>query len=165
MWKKILAGFIIGISILAASSFSYAEDTADKVKVVQEVDLSKYQIIKPEKRAYTIEEKVDFINGIAPAGTTITIEVYGTTDLTRKNFNLLTLPSEDDYIEVFTETITAGNSGTFSKQLELVTGINKVIINFGVEGVPSEEIIIFVNPKTIREVKRPDKLIDIIIQN
>ncbi len=164
MWKKIIAGLIIGFGIVALSSFSYASEVNADVKIEQKIDLSKYQIIRPEKRAYSIDEKIDFINGIAPAGTTITIEVYGTTDLTRKNFNLMVLPSEEDYIEVYTETIVAGNSGTFSKQLELVTGINKIVIKFGVEGVPSEEIIVYVNPKNIKEVKRPNNLIDLLIQ-
>ncbi|NLY85435.1 MAG: hypothetical protein GX077_03665 [Tissierellia bacterium] len=165
MWKKIIAGLIIGIGIIALSSYGHAQKATDNVKVEQEVDLSKYQIIRPEKRAYSIEEKIDFINGIAPPGTTITIEVYGTTDLTRKNFNLLVLPSEEDYIEVYSDTIVSGNSGTFSKQLELVTGINKVIIRFGVEGVPAEEIIIYVNPKNNKEIKRPNNLMDLLIQH
>lgn len=165
MWKKIIAGLIIGIGIIALSSYGHAQKATDNVKVEQEVDLSKYQIIRPEKRAYSIEEKIDFINGIAPPGTTITIEVYGTTDLTRKNFNLLVLPSEEDYIEVYSDTIVSGNSGTFSKQLELVTGINKVIIRFGVEGVPAEEIIIYVNPKNNKEIKRTNNLMDLLIQH
>lgn len=165
MWKKIIAGLIIGIGIIALSSYGHAQKATDNVKVEQEVDLSKYQIIRPDKRAYSIEEKIDFINGIAPPGTTITIEVYGTTDLTRKNFNLLVLPSEEDYIEVYSDTIVSGNSGTFSKQLELVTGINKVIIRFGVEGVPAEEIIIYVNPKNNKEIKRPNNLMDLLIQH
>lgn len=165
MWKKIIAGLIIGIGIIALSSYGHAQKATDNVKVEQEVDVSKYQIIRPEKRAYSIEEKIDFINGIAPPGTTITIEVYGTTDLTRKNFNLLVLPSEEDYIEVYSDTIVSGNSGTFSKQLELVTGINKVIIRFGVEGVPAEEIIIYVNPKNNKEIKRPNNLMDLLIQH
>ena len=40
--------------------------------------------------------------------------------------------------------------GLFDKQLDLVTGINKIIINFNVEGVPLQEIIIFVEPKTVK---------------
>ena len=168
MIKKVLVGILIGTSILAINNFSYAKDTTKvgthAVRVEQKIDTEKYNIIRPEKRLYAIEEKIDFINGIAPADTTIIIEIYGTTDLTRKNFNLLKLPSEEDYIEVFSEEIIVGSSGTFSKQLELVTGINKIIINFGVEGLASEEIIIFVNPNN-REIKRTEKLIDMIIKN
>jgi len=187
MLKKVIAGLVIGISIMTISSYGHAQEVTDNIEVIdhievtdeaideaidnakveEEVDLSKYRIIKPEKKAYSIEDKIEFINGIAPPGTTITVEVYGTTDLTRKNFNLLFLPSEDDYIEVSTDTLVSGNSGTFSKQLELVTGINKIIIKFGVEGVPDEEIIIFVNPKNSnsKDIKRPNKLIDILIPN
>lgn len=174
MWKKIVAGLIVGIGIVALSSYSYAngetnqapkaEQAVEVVYVTKEVDVTKYQIIKPEKRAYSIEEKIDFINGIAPPGTVITIKVYGTTDLTRKNFNLMVLPSEKDYIEIYSDTIVVGNTGAFSKQLELVTGINKIVIHFGVEGVSDEEIIIYVNPKNIKDIKRPNNLIDLLMQ-
>ena len=170
MWKKILLGIFISASILSLSGISHANNgaeavkTLEQVKIEQNVDVNRYKLIRPEKKLYTIEEKIDFINGIAPAETTITIEIYGTTDLTRKNFNLLKLPSKEDYIEVFTEEIIVGNTGIFSRQLDLVTGINKIIINFGVEGLEPEEIIIFVNPNN-REIRRPEKLIDIIIKN
>ncbi|MFA5576737.1 MAG: hypothetical protein WCZ27_02335 [Tissierellaceae bacterium] len=196
MLKRILASLVIGVAIFAIGSITYATDTIEKglidkskieqsiieqirtdqgkiddikeTKLENEIDPSKYQIIRPEKDAYTIEEKVDFVNGIAPADTTVTIEIYGTTDLTRKSFNLLKLPSEDDYIEVLSDIILVGNSGTFSKQLELVTGINKVVITFDADELPPIEIIIFVNPNnstTNREMKRPEKLLEMIIQN
>lgn len=131
----------------------------EEIEKKEEEDLSKYQLINPEDRSYTSKEKVAFINGKAPSGTSITIEVYGTTDLTRKNFNLSKLPTEEDYIEIFSETIEAGNMGFFDKQLDLVTGINRIIVNFNVEAVPSQEIIIFVEHKkavTNNEVKITD---------
>ncbi len=162
MWKKILASLFIGASLLAISSVGYSAALTNTTKVEQKVDISKYQVINPEKDAYSTEDKVAFINGKAPSGTSIVIKVYGTTDLTRKNFNLLKLPSEDDYIEIFAETVKSGNLGFFDTQLDLVTGINKIVIEFGVDGVPSHEIIIYVKPLENGNSTKEVKLTDII---
>lgn len=167
MWKKILASLFLGASIIAVSSVGFATNpTTEPTKIEHKVDLTKYQITVPEKLAYSTEDKVAFIHGTAPAGTSIKIEVYGTTDLTRKNFNLLKLPADDDYIEVFTETLKSGNMGFFDKQLDLVTGINKIIIKFEVENVPPIEIIVFVktpeNTNIPKDVKFTEKLLDIL---
>lgn len=141
-------------------------ETKQLPKEEKKVDISKYQVINPEKNAYSTEDKVIFINGKAPSGTSIGIKLYGTTDLTRKSFNLLKLPGKDDYIEVLDETVKAGNMGFFDKQLDLVTGINKVIIDFGVDGVPSVEKIIYVKvPETgtnAKEVKLTNIIEDIL---
>lgn len=167
MWKKILIGLFIGTSLFAVKSNVYAANTTNATKIEQKVDLTKYQVTNPEKHAYSTEDKVAFIHGKAPAGTSITIQVYGTTDLTRKNFNLLKLPAADDYIEVFSETIKSGNMGLFDKQLDLVTGINKIIIKFDVEDVPSREIIVFVkaqeNANIPKDVKFTEKLMDMMM--
>lgn len=167
MWKKLLASLFIGASILAISATGHGANTTEATKVEQKVDLTKYQITSPEKNAYSTEDKVAFIHGKAPAGTSMTIQVFGTTDLTRKNFNLLKLPADDDYIEVFKETIKSGNMGIFDKQLDLVTGINKVIIKFDVEGVPPREFIIFVktreNANVPKDVRFTEKLLDIMM--
>ena len=90
---------------------------------------------------------VALINGKAPANTPINIKLYGTTDLTKKNFNLNKLPGRRDYVEVSSETVYAGNLGFFQRQQDLVMGINKVEINFGAEGVKPIEIIIYVYEK------------------
>lgn len=195
MWKKMLASLFIGASILAIGSLSHAtggETSIIKVdnkveikaesktetkaetkaetetKAEQSIDLSKYQITRPEKTEYELYDKVEFIHGKAPADTSIVISVYGTTDLTRKNFDLRKLPSEDDYIEVFSETITSGNLGIFKMELNLVTGINKIVISFQVEGVPPIELIVHVKAheaiNNSKEIKLPEKLTDIIIQ-
>lgn len=175
MWKKILTSFLICSALLTIGSISYAtegtgiditkpksEITIEKKEVkVEAVDLSKYQITSPEEKAYTSKDRIAFINGKAPSGTTITIEVYGTTDLTRKVFNLFKLPTKEDYIEIHEEEIEVGNMGFFDKQLELVTGINKIVINFNIKGVPPQEIIIFVEPKLARP-NREVKLTDIM---
>lgn len=165
MWKKILVSFFICSALLTVGSISYATGgTNDDViktvkKEVKEIDKSNYQLTSPEKESYTSKDKIAFINGKAPSGTSITIEVYGTTDLTRKSFNLSKLPKDEDYIEINSETIEVGNMGFFDKQIDLVTGINKMVIKFNVEGVPSREIIILVEPKssgTNKEVKLTD---------
>ena len=68
---------------------------------------------------------------------------YGTTDLTRRNFNLDNLPLAEDYILIHTDSVISGNMGFFQKQLDLVRGINKINIDFGVEGVANKEIIVY----------------------
>lgn len=160
MWKKILASLFIGASLLAISSVGYSAALNNTTKAEHKVDLSKYEVINPEKSPYSIEDKVVFINGKAPSGTSIVIQVYGTT---RKNFDLITLPTEDDYIEVFTDTVKSGNMGFFDKQLDLVTGINKIIIKFQVEGVPSVEIIVYVKPAEVENNKKEVRITDINI--
>lgn len=137
-------------------------ETKQLPKEEHKVDISKYQVINPEKNAYSTEDKVIFINGKAPSGTSIGIKLYGTTDLTRKSFNLLKLPGKDDYIEVSDETVKAGNMGFFDKQLDLVTGINKIIIDFGVDGVPSVEKIIYVKVPEMGTDTKEVKFTDII---
>lgn len=137
-------------------------ETKQLTKVDQKNDISKYQVINPEKDAYSTEDKVIFINGKAPSGTAIVIKVYGTTDLTRKSFNLLKLPTKNDYIEVFNETVKAGNMGFFDKQLDLVTGINKIIIDFGVDGVPTVEKIVYVKIPEMGAETKEVKLTDMI---
>lgn len=147
MWKKLIIGFFLCMSLMAFSTVSHATvgtSTKAELKNGVNIDSSKYELISPEKRAYTSKDKVTFINGKAPSETKITIQVYGTTDLTRKNFDLHTLPKKDDYIESYSDEVVSGNMGFFDKQLDLVSGINKIILNFNVEGVPNIEIIVFV---------------------
>ena len=142
MWKRIIACIMIMLSLISISTLSYATI----------VDASKYEILNPEKSSYATEEKVVLINGKAPSGTEVTIDVYGTTDIAidgttntgRKNFNLDKLPAEDDYILLATEKVSSGNMGLFQKQMDLVKGVNKVVINFDVEGIDPVEIIVYV---------------------
>ena len=162
MWKKILASLFIGTSLLAISSVGNAATANTKINTEQKVDITKYQVINPEKKAYSTEDKIIFINGKAPSGTEITIEVYGTTDLTRKNFDLLKLPEEDDYIEISNDTIKSGNMGFFDKELELITGINKIIVRFDVEDVPEVEIMVYVKTPDTGSHTKEVKLKDII---
>lgn len=157
MWKKILIGFFLCTSILAFSTVSNASGgtTANpEIKSGVNIDKSKYEVLNPEKRAYTSKDRVTFVNGKAPSGTRISIKVYGTTDLTRKNFDLHTLPKAEDYIESYTDEVISGNMGFFDKQIDLVSGINKIILNFNVEGVPNVEIIVFVQSSMTKNAEQ-----------
>ncbi len=137
MWRKLLACILIGFGLMSFTSVGHASSVNNR-----------YRVTNPGRRAYSTEEKVAFINGKAPAKTSITVRVFGTTDLTRKNFNLNKLPSDKDYIEIFRETIQAGNLGFFQKQLDLVMGVNKIVITFHAEGVKPYEIVVYVYDKT-----------------
>lgn len=160
MFKKILAGVVLSMGLLGMTTTVEATSTGAKPALKQEVkqDIAKnikaYQITHPDKEFSSKDDKIALINGKAPANTEIKITVYGTTDLTRKNFNLDKLPSEKDYIEISSETIKAGNTGFFQKQMDLVMGVNKIVISFEVEGVDAKEYIIYVYDKapTLNEI-------------
>lgn len=154
MWKRLLVSLFIGISLLGISSVGHSIEVTNKSNMELKVDGKKYEITKPEKMSYSTEDKIALINGKAPVKTSITITVYGTTDITKRNFNLEKLPTDKDYVEIFTETIKSGNMGLFQKQLDLVMGINKIIIDFNVEGEEPREIIVLVYDKapTLSEI-------------
>lgn len=152
MLKRVMASVLVVLMLIMGTSFSYATPITTTTKSKVTVDLSKYELFTPEKPLYSTENKNLQLSGKAPSGSEIKLEVFGTTDLTRKNFNLTKLPSEKDYIQVIDEVITSGNMGFFQKQIELVMGINKVIIDFGVEGVNPVEIIIYVYDKSVAQV-------------
>ncbi len=150
MWKRILACIMIALSIITFTNFSYATNV---------VGTTKYEILNPEKVSYSTRDRVVLINGKAPSGTEVTINVYGTTDLTRSKFNLDTLPGEKDYIFLLSEKVTSGNLGLFQKQLNLVKGINKIVINFGVEGVENKEIIVYVYNRSILVIRENNNIV------
>lgn len=108
---------------------------------------SNYEILNPEKTAFSTKNKVVLVSGKAPTNSKITLDIYGTTDLTRKNFNLANLPKEEEYIKRTSEEIKSGNMGFFKKEVDLVLGINKILVKFeNQEKV--EEIIIYVYDKS-----------------
>lgn len=145
MFKRIIASILVAATLLIGINFSFAASNIGiTTKSNVTMDLSKYEILTPEKSSYSTENKNLQLNGKAPSGSEIKIEVYGTTDLTKKSFNLTKLPSEKDYIQVINEVVTSGNMGFFQNQIELVMGINKVIIDFGLKDVNPVEIIIYV---------------------
>lgn len=152
MFKRIIASILVATTLLIGSNLSYATpNIAITTKSNVTMDLSKYEILTPEKSSYSTENKNLQLNGKAPSGSEVKIEVYGTTDLTKKSFNLTKLPSEKDYIQVIDEVVTSGNMGFFQKQIELITGINKIIIDFGLEDVNPVEIIIYVYDKSMAQ--------------
>jgi hypothetical protein len=154
MIKRIIACFLIALSLMSFGTFAYATN----------VDASKYAILNPEKLTYSTEDKVILINGKAPSGTEITLDIYGTidtADLRKSNFDLNNLPSEEDYILITNNKVTSGNMGLFSKQLDLVKGINKIVIDYGVEGVEPVEIIVYVYNRDRTKVREP-RISDII---
>ena len=154
MWKKIVASILIGLSLFSISTSGYATNV---------IDTTKYAIINPEKLSYSTADKVILINGKAPSDTEVIINVYGSTDLTltRKIYNLDKLPNENEYILVVSEKIISGNMGLFQKQLNLVKGINKIVIDYGVEGVAPVEIIVYVYDR-IRTTTQQTRLSTII---
>ncbi len=150
MWKRAVLFLVLLLTLFNFSSIGYATTT---------VDVTKYTVLNPEKLSYSTSDKVILINGKAPSGTEITIDAYGTSEMYRRSsdssrrtsYNLDNLPKEEDYNSVVTETVTSGNMGLFQKQMDLVNGINKLIINFGVEEVDPVEIIVYVRAKETRE--------------
>lgn len=151
MFKRIMASILLGLMLIMGSTFSHAAPITITTKENVTMDLSKYEILTPEKALYSTENKNLQLNGKAPSGSEVKIEVFGTTDLTKRNFNLTKLPSEKDYIQVTNEVISSGNMGFFQKQIELVMGINKIIIDFGLEDVNPVEIIIYVYDKSVAQ--------------
>ncbi|NLL81074.1 MAG: hypothetical protein GX231_02055 [Tissierellia bacterium] len=150
MIKRIIACLLIAFSVLNFGTFAHATN----------IDATKYEISNPEKTSYSTEDKIILINGKAPSGTEITFDVYGTTDNTtdinkRKNFHLNNLPTDEEYILISNETVTSGNMGLFSKELDLVKGINKIVVDFNAEGVESVEIIVYVYNRVRTSIREP----------
>lgn len=109
---------------------------------------SEYEILNPEKDTFSTRNKVVLVNGKAPTDTKIVMDIYGTTDLTRKNFNLANLPKDEDYIKRLTEEVKAGNMGFFKKEIELILGVNKIVVKFDRTDI-AEEIVIYVYDQSI----------------
>lgn len=122
MWKKMVASLFVLIVILSFSTIGYGTSMNKQ---------NKYQVKSPEESSL-LTEKVTVVSGRAPEGTDIVIEVYGTADLTGKNYTLTKLPKEEDYLLISSETLKAGELG-FAKEIKLITGINKIVVIFNVE--------------------------------
>lgn len=140
MLRRLIASFLIILAMVSFTTISYGASTSNKNLTP---DITQYKVLNPEKSSFSTRNKVMLINGKAPTGTEINIDVYGTTDLTKKNFNLDKLPSEEDYINILSESVISGNLGFFQKELNLILGINKIIINFNVEGLEPLEFIVY----------------------
>lgn len=148
MFKKIVLSLFVFFAIITFSITGQA----------QKVDLSKYEVIYPieEKISSTVDKNI-LINGKAPTGSNVNIDIYVTTDLTKKNFNLSKLPEESDYISTSTTNLTSGNMGFFQHEVSLVLGINKIILDFGIKEIDPKEFIIYVydNSMEIGNFKNP----------
>lgn len=141
MWKRIASSLLVFIVIFSLSTVGYAASSTNAKRKTTKVDPSKYQVNTPEEDSSS-NKKTVLISGKAPEGTNIIIEVYGAVDLTGKNYTLAKLPKNEDYILISTQNIKSGRAG-FGEEIELIMGINKVIVTFNVKGVPSQERIIY----------------------
>lgn len=130
------------------------------VSKAAKVDVSKYEVIYPvEKTSSTANNNV-LVNGKAPTGTNIKIDIFITTDLTKKNFDLSKLPENKDYINTQNIQLTAGNMSYFQHEISLVNGINKMILDFGVKEILPKEYIIYVYDTSNGNTSR--KMIEIV---
>ncbi|NLW40113.1 MAG: hypothetical protein GXY96_04185 [Tissierellia bacterium] len=132
MLKKLMASLLLFIIILSTSTVGFAA----------KANASKYQVIIPEEDLSATQKKVVLISGKAPQGTSITIDVYGAIDLTGKKYSLIKLPEDDAYTLISSKTIEAGSLG-FGEEVELILGVNKIIVKFNVEGAPVIEKILY----------------------
>ncbi len=131
MWKKLLIGILVLTTIFINSPVSHGASNYAKRNVTTKVeDSSKYQIIKPEKDIFASPDRIVLVSGKAPDGTNVIIEAFGTTDMTRNNFSLTNLPNDKDYVRRLSETMKVNGSGLFSKELDLILGVNKIVVTF-----------------------------------
>lgn len=132
MMKRFLIGILILSTIFINSPISHGASTNYVRRGISAriESNNKYQIISPDKDIFATSEKTVLLSGKAPAGTNITIEAFGTTDMTGKNFNLSNLPNEKDYIRRYSDTIKVGDSELYSRELNLILGVNKIVVTF-----------------------------------
>ena len=132
MWEKLLIGVLMLTMFCINSPISHgAANNYVKRTVAMRVEKSdKYQIKSPEKDMFASPDKTVLVSGTAPKDTNVIIEAFGTTDMTGNNFNLTNLPDEKDYIRRFKETIKVGGMGCFKKELNLILGVNKIVVTF-----------------------------------
>lgn len=139
MWRKLTAGLFILMIIFIIPMGGIADD----------IEVSKYQVTIPEEDISFSKNNIALILGKAPEGTDVKIEVYGAIDLNKEKYSLNKLPQEEDYTLISTLELKSGALG-FAEEVELISGINKIIVHFNVEDVPSiEKIIYYHNPQTI----------------
>jgi|UPI0006B4B9A0 hypothetical protein len=139
MWKKISAVLFVFIIILSLSTNGYAVSMKN---AKPKVDISKYQVNVPKEDSSSSNKKTVLVSGNAPKDTSIVIDLYGAVDLTGENYTLAKLPKDDEYVLISSQTIKSGPAG-FGEEIELIMGINKVIVTFNVDGVPAVEKIIY----------------------
>lgn len=148
--KKIFNWILILLIVILPISTARAGNIEIQAVEGANVDLSQYEIIKPVAAKVSTPDKNLLVSGKAVPGSEVIIELYGTSDLTKKTYNLTNLPLEEDYILILEEAIKTGNMGYFQKQLILVNGVNKVIIDFAEEGIIPVKILAYAYDKQTR---------------
>lgn len=133
MRKKITIYLSAIIVVVLITSVGFAADTND---------LTKYQVITPEEALSATMKKAVLISGKAPEGADILIDVYGAIDLTGQKYSLTKLPDKDSYTLISSKTIKPGALG-FGEEIELVLGINRIIITFDVKNAITTEKIFY----------------------
>lgn len=139
MFKKTIISMLIMLIILFAPIMGHV---ANANGTGPTIDFDKYQVFAPEEDALATTKKSVLISGKAPAGIEIIIDLYTAIDLTGNNYSLNRLPEEDNYILVSSNTIKSGALG-FGEEIELILGINKLIITFNVKDGPIIERVIY----------------------
>lgn len=140
MLKKIMLSLLF---VLCIFTFNLVDEVSANTSSLNIKDPVENTVLSPSKSCFSTRNKAILISGKAPSGTTITIDVYGTTDLTRKNFNLDKLPTDNDYVLINSESVKAGNLGFYQRQMDLSNGINKIIVNFENQDSKMEFIVYF----------------------
>lgn len=149
MWKKVVVSLF---SIMLIFSFFTMGSTASA---------NKYEVNVPAAKSSATKENIALVSGKAPDGTEVLIKVYGTADLTGKNYTLNNLPKDNQYILISSQAVRSGKLG-FAKEINLVNGINKVVVSFRVKGrAPVEQRIIYVYDRaTAENIARNPRLLN-----
>lgn len=149
MWKKVVVSLF---SIMLIFSFFTMGSKASA---------NKYEVNVPAAKSSATKENIALVSGKAPDGTEVLIKVYGTADLTGKNYTLNNLPKDNQYILISSQAVRSGKLG-FAKEINLVNGINKVVVSFRVKGrVPVEQRIIYVYDRaTAENIARNPRLLN-----
>jgi hypothetical protein len=148
MWKRLITMGLVFILIFGISNLSFA--TGFDSEGLTQIEVAKKdggcQIIRPEEDKFKTSDNIIALTGKSPKGTTVTIELFGTTDLTRRKFSLNNLPSSKDYVRFYSKTFKVGPSGMFAEQLNLRLGVNKIKVTFRVtnSNKPRSEKIVYV---------------------
>lgn len=149
MWKKVVVSLF---SIMLIFSFFTMGSIASA---------NKYEVNVPAAKSSATKENVALVSGKAPDGTEVLIKVYGTTDLKGKKYTLNNLPRDNQYILISRQAVRSGRLG-FAKEINLVNGINKVVVSFRVKGsAPVEQRIIYVYDRaTAENIARNPRLLN-----
>ena len=133
MKKKVLI-FILCLFIFTIGSSSFAKDAYV------------FKVTKPDQDIYSTIDETLFINGSAPKNANVEIKHY-LKDISFKDFESYKdkYPKLDDFKKHFEEevikddgyeelsktSISVGSLGIFSKKLNLMGGVNKIVISDG----------------------------------